>query len=276
MVALTLTLLCAGVAALVATRVLVELTARPVLRARNYRGLELPLGSGVAILGGSLVGWGTLDLLGDLLKAPEPSAALSGFVLLAFGFGLLGLYDDLAGSGRERGWKAHLGAVRDARGTPGALKLLGGISIALIAAPSPDGLLWGLARAVVIALCANLFNMLDLRPGRASKVFILAAAPLSVLSVIVAAPLAIAVAATAVCLRADLRERIMLGDVGANALGAIVGAALVVHATHGALLVGLAILGVLHLLADRPGLSVLIDKVRPLRVADRAGRALVE
>jgi UDP-N-acetylmuramyl pentapeptide phosphotransferase/UDP-N-acetylglucosamine-1-phosphate transferase len=265
-----------ALAAGVSVRLLGELTARPVLRARNYRGLELPLGSGVAILGGTLIGWGALDLLGELLDVPEPGAALPGFVLLAFGFGFLGLFDDMAGSGRERGWKAHVGAVRAARATPGALKLVGGIALALIVAPAPDGFLWGIARGALIALTANLVNLLDLRPGRASKAFIVGALALGALSMTVGAPLAVAVAATVACLRADLRERIMLGDVGANALGAILGAAAVVHASHTALLIAIGVLGVLHALADRPGLSVLIDKVPPLRRADRAGRALVD
>lgn len=276
MATLFVTALAAAVAALVASRLLAAVTGQRVLSARNHRGLSLPVGSGIAILGGSTAGWGTLSALGSLASLPEVSGALSGFVLVALGFGFIGLYDDLAGSSAERGWRAHIRALLNGRATPGALKLVGGMSIALVAVPSTDGFVWGLARAALIALSANLLNMFDLRPGRASKVFILAAAAMSVMSVVVAAPLAVAVAAVAVCLRADLRERVMMGDAGANALGAILGAAGAVHASHLALLIALGVLVGSHAISDRPGLSALIDAIAPLRAADRAGRVITD
>lgn len=263
-------------AAGVAWRLLETVTAHPALRARNYRGLELPLGSGIAVVGGTLAGWGILDLLADLADIPEPAAALPGFALLALGFAFLGLFDDLSGSGADRGWRAHLQALRRARATAGAFKMVGGIALAVIAAPAPDGLGWGLARAALIALSANLVNLFDLRPGRAGKIFILAALTLAPLSFLVAGPLIVAVAAVAICLRADLRERIMLGDAGANALGAIAGAAAAIHASHVALVAALVVLAGLHAMADRPGLSAIIDAVPPLRAADRAGRVRID
>lgn len=275
---LLVTLVSAAAAWLITRRLLAALVASPTLRARNHRGLTIPSGAGVAVVGGALLGWGTLEILADLARAEETASALPLFALLALGFAFLGLYDDVAGSPEARGWRAHAGALRALRGTPGALKIAGGGALALIAAralvggAAGEGLGWSIARALLIALSANLFNLLDVRPGRATKVFLLAAALLSAISIVVAAPLAIAIAAAAACLHADLRERVMLGDVGANALGAIVGAATAIHASHVALLAAVGCLALLHLVADRPGLSRIIDAVAPLRAADRAGR----
>lgn len=257
---------------------LTALLASPALRARNHRGLMIPAAGGVAVVGGSLLGWGALDLLADSTHTRDVSSALPLFAMLALGFAFLGLYDDIAGAGEGRGWRAHAGAVRRLRGTAGALKLTGGAALALIAAPAAapagDGLGWSIARALLIALSANLLNLLDVRPGRASKAFILAAALLCAVSIVVAAPLVVAIAATAACVRADLRERVMLGDVGANALGAIVGTAAAIHATHLVLLLAVIALGIVHVLADRPGLSQIIAAVPPLRAADHAGRVV--
>ena len=75
----------------------------------------------------------------------------------------------------------------------------------------------------VVAGSANLANLFDLRPGRASKVFLVASGgPLASngrggsFGDVVAGP----TGATVALLGEDLGERAMLGDTGANALGA--------------------------------------------------------
>jgi UDP-N-acetylmuramyl pentapeptide phosphotransferase/UDP-N-acetylglucosamine-1-phosphate transferase len=76
---------------------------------------------------------------------------------------------------------------------------------------------------LVVASAANTANLLDLRPGRCAKVFL----PLWVVGCLVdpgggAWSAGLAGAALA-ALPFDLREEGMLGDAGANALGAVVG-----------------------------------------------------
>ena len=71
-------------------------------------------------------------------------------------------------------------------------------------------------------------NLLDLRPGRASKGFLTAWIVLAAFAwgsayVVLSLPVA---AATLLWLAPDLGERGMLGDVGANLLGAVLGAGL--------------------------------------------------
>src|SRR5207237_1377017 len=82
----------------------------------------------------------------------------------------------------------------------------------------------------LIALAANLANQLDRRPGRVTKVGLVV---FVVLALTVSQPdrlegVAVVVGATAALLVDDLRERLMLGDVGANVLGACLGTGVVV------------------------------------------------
>ncbi|MYY85832.1 hypothetical protein GT044_32045, partial [Streptomyces sp. SID335] len=78
-------------------------------------------------------------------------------------------YDDVAGAGDpRRGFRAHLGALRNGELTSGAVKLFG-ISAAGLAAGAllkerpVDRVLAG----VVIAGTAHLVNLVDVRPGQA-------------------------------------------------------------------------------------------------------------
>jgi hypothetical protein len=124
-------------------------------------------------------------------------------------------------------------------------------------------------RALVIAESANMINLLDLRPGRAGKVVI--ASSLGLLGGPSGSVAAAGLGATVVVLPDDLSERTMLGDCGANALGALLGVRL---AAAGDLPVTIAAtaLGMLTLASERWSFNAVIDSCRPLRAADRIGR----
>ncbi len=82
---------------------------------------------------------------------------------------------------------------------------------------------------MLIALAANLGNLLDRAPGRTIKFGLVAYVPIAI--VIGTAPIGIAVApvmgAALGLLGDDLHERLMLGDTGANVIGAVLGLAVV-------------------------------------------------
>lgn len=264
----------AGVVGVEATRYLV---ARGPVRRRNYRGLELPATAGVGALLGILAGLAFTAILHMLFPASrmlgEGNAAGLHFLAAATTFGFLGLWDDIAGTSAERGWRAHVDALLHGRATAGAIKLLGGISASVIIAGALDrGFWWTLVDASIIALSANATNLLDKRPGRAGKWFLLTAVGLMIVGGPTAPGLAAAIGAVLLTLPYDLRERAMLGDAGANALGAIIGVATVIDSTHTFRLVALLLLALVTAIGARPGLSRVIDSVGPLRRFDAAGR----
>ena len=79
------------------------------------------------------------------------------------------------------GFRGHLRALAHGRLTSGMIKLLGGAAVALVLAAAPGFVTWQrlFADAVLIALAANLANLLDRAPGRVIKYSLLAYAPLA-------------------------------------------------------------------------------------------------
>jgi UDP-N-acetylmuramyl pentapeptide phosphotransferase/UDP-N-acetylglucosamine-1-phosphate transferase len=137
--------------------------------------------------------------------------------------GLCGAYDDLAGDHR-RGFRAHLGALRDGEVTSGAVKLFGISAAGLVAgALMKERVVDKVLAGVVIAGAAHFVNLVDVRPGRAAGAVVALGAPGMARSELAG----VAVGAAAAVLPDDLGERVMIGDVGAHALGAALGAAVV-------------------------------------------------
>ena len=69
----------------------------------------------------------------------------------------------------------------------------------------------------------------------------------------------------------DLHERVMLGDTGANALGAVLGLSVVLTTAPTTRLVVLVGLAGVNAASELVSFSKLIDAVPPLRALDRAG-----
>ncbi|MYZ11872.1 hypothetical protein GT038_00445, partial [Streptomyces sp. SID337] len=131
--------------------------------------------------------------------------------------------------------------------TSGAVKLFG-ISAAGLAAGAllkerpVDRVLAG----VVIAGTAHLVNLVDVRPGQAGAAVLALAAPGLLRKGPGAVVAAASMGAAAAVLPDDIGERTMLGDTGAHALGAALGAAMAAGngrkglAAHAAALVAVA------------------------------------
>jgi UDP-GlcNAc:undecaprenyl-phosphate GlcNAc-1-phosphate transferase len=176
----------------------------------NFRGSRTSLLGGPAAVAGAFAGIATVS----------PAAAVT-----VAGAGALGLYDDLWGDSHARGLRGHIDALRHGRVTTGMVKVAGLVTVgAMAAALDRRRLRDALVETVLIAGSANLLNLFDLRPGRALKVATVVAAPLVLAGSTEGAVGAAAVAGTAAALLPpDLDEQLMLGDCGANALGALLG-----------------------------------------------------
>lgn len=264
-------------AALVTHHTATRLAARAALRRPNYRGIEIPTGIGLAVILGTVAALAVLRVIpGSPGDIPAVEVAVIRITLIALlGFGLLGAWDDLTDRGHERGWRSHLSSIRRGEPTSGAIKLLAGGTIGFLVAPGGSVLRMLLAGAIVAGM-ANLVNLLDLRPGRAVKFSLVLALPIGIAAFVqvreLAPPVVALGAALAAFLPLDLRERAMLGDLGANAIGAMLGAAIVLG--HGPItqLVVFGLLAILHLVGDRPGLSAIIARFPPAARLDALGR----
>jgi hypothetical protein len=231
----------------------------------NHRGEPVTLLEGPAFVAGAVTA---------VAVAPGVPARMRVAAVFAGGAaGALGAYDDLAGSGDSRGFKGHLSALAHGEVTTGAVKILG-IGVAGLVAAALAGTKGRstpadvLINGALIAGSANLLNLFDLRPGRAIKVGALAALPGTLSgSAVVAAPLGAAVA----LLPEDLGERAMLGDAGANALGALLGlsAARLPRPVRLGLLAGVA---ALNAASEVVSFTKVIQATPALRRLDQFGR----
>jgi UDP-GlcNAc:undecaprenyl-phosphate GlcNAc-1-phosphate transferase len=197
-------------------------------------------------------------------------------MLLGAGFmGTLGYIDDAFGDRHAGGLVGHARALLHGRVTTGLLKAVGGVVTGLAAAYAVGWRgPWIVAAGAVVALGANLANLFDLRPGRALKVWTIAAVALLVVGVRGGGALVVAtlLAGVAVFALPELREQVMLGDTGANLLGTALGIATVASLHRTALLVVLGVLLALTLVSERVSFTRVIEAAPPLRWFDNLGR----
>jgi UDP-GlcNAc:undecaprenyl-phosphate GlcNAc-1-phosphate transferase len=279
----------------------------------NHRGEPVTLLEGPAVALGAVAAQ-------CFFLSPErsSSSARTAQALALAGAGALGfgVYDDLAGSGKRRGLRGHLGALARGEVTTGSVKLAGLAASALASAlvlasggslpawgtpaphtprPPEDPRHGGAARSLIpsaadvavnaglIAGGANLLNLFDLRPGRAIKVAAASAALIAAGSAVtgggsggggsgggaaVAAPFGAALAMAP----EDLGERAMLGDAGANALGAMLGCAAAVSLPRPARVALLAGIVALTVASEKVSFTKVIGRTPPLRWLDMLGR----
>jgi hypothetical protein len=237
----------------------------------NYAGTSLTLAEGPIAVVALLAGAGVDRLFDGSGRRSLPVA------VVGLGSGLVGAYDDLYGSGQAKGFRGHLRALRSGEVTSGMVKVLGVAASAAAAAAliqrSRSGcakrsckVLNGLLDTALISASANFTNLVDLRPGRAAKTIILLGSGLVGYG---AAP---AVGAAAGSLPTDLAARSMLGDCGANALGAAVGTAAAHALSWQPRVAAFAALAALTLASERVSFTAVIERMPLLRRLDQLGR----
>ncbi|WP_456817255.1 hypothetical protein [Cellulomonas sp. URHB0016] len=245
----------------------------------NHRGEPVSMLEGPAVAAGLLVG--------SVIGASSTRAAAAVGVATAAG-AAFGIVDDLAedADAKRKGLRGHLGAMARGEVTTGGLKVLGIGAGALVAAalaiPARDRLRGSASCAAyvldvttsgaLIAASANLVNLLDLRPGRALKAATLVAGPLTFGGGAGAGPAAAVLGAAGAAFDRDLAETDMLGDGGANALGAALGAALVLGASRRVRLVALGLVVGLTVASEKVSFTRVIERTPVLRELDALGR----
>jgi UDP-GlcNAc:undecaprenyl-phosphate GlcNAc-1-phosphate transferase len=239
----------------------------------NYRGRDVVFPFGVLSVVAALVAFAPLAVLFRLEVAGVFYPGVGAVSLYILGVAFLGLVDDTLG-GEPRGWHGHGMALRRGQVSTGALKATGTLGLALYVgnylALSTGR--WLLASGVLV-LATNVFNLLDLRPGRATKVFVLLGASLTIgaASVRQLWTLGLFVGPALIAGVYDLRERAMLGDTGANLLGGLAGLWIVLTLSTLGLEIALALLVVVTVYGELRSISALVERVPLLRGIDSWG-----
>jgi UDP-GlcNAc:undecaprenyl-phosphate/decaprenyl-phosphate GlcNAc-1-phosphate transferase len=238
----------------------------------NHAGASVTLAEGPIAVLALVVGAGVDRLLDS---SGRRSLAV---VVASVGSGAVGAYDDLYGTTQAKGFRGHLRALGSGEVTSGMIKVLGvslsAAGAAALVQRARPGCSKPVCRAVdwlldtaLIAGTANLTNLLDLRPGRAAKAIILLGSGLVGFG---AAP---AVGAAMGSLPSDLAARSMLGDCGANALGAAVGTAAAQALPRRFRLLACGAVTALNLASERVSFTAVIERTPLLRRLDQLGRA---
>lgn len=231
----------------------------------NHRGETVTLLEGPIAVLGALAG----------VAASRSDRRVKAAALLAGSVsGAVGAYDDLAGATETKGFRGHLTALRRGEVTSGAVKILGVGAAGLAAAAllprrskGFGGVVEIVADGALIAGTANLANLLDLRPGRALKGITALSAPVALVG-----PAAAVVGAAVASAPSDLGERSMLGDCGANGLGAITGTALASALPRPLKVLALGAVVALNLASEKVSFTKVIANTPVLDKIDQWGR----
>jgi UDP-GlcNAc:undecaprenyl-phosphate GlcNAc-1-phosphate transferase len=246
----------------------------------NYRGESLAFPLGAVLATAALAALAPLAFLNDRANLDLLEPGLRHWLPYLLGIVFLGFLDDALGQGEAaatpRGWRGHWAALRAGSLSTGAIKAVGALALAAYVVSGRGLESWRyVADVALLLLTTNLFNLLDLRPGRAEKSLALLGLglclgawtfqPLELLGIF-AGPVLVGAWLT-------LRERAMLGDTGSNLIGAIAGVWLLTTLGGGGRLVALVIVLALTIYGELRSISATIDSVPPLRWLDSLGRA---
>ena len=263
------------------------------LTQKNYRGQPVAFPAGIAIVLAAFLSLVPLSLVQEFSDSTVFRPGLETALIYVVGVAFLGLLDDLIGSGvlargrrlaeegapapppMPRGWRGHAKAILSGRLSTGVLKALGSLGLALFVLrdagrTKPEYLL----AVALVVLTTNLFNLLDLRPGRSAKALVLLGTLLTVASTDVNPlwALGLFVGPIVALLPLDLREWGMLGDTGSNAIGAVAGLWLVLTLSTTAQAIALGIVLLITVYGEFRSISAFIDRTPGLRHLDSLGR----
>jgi hypothetical protein len=249
------------------------------LARENYRDRLLAFPLGAVLATAALVALAPLAFLNDRGDLTLLDPELRRWIPYLLGIAFLGFLDDSLGGeahrSAPRGWRGHGRALREGRLSTGAIKAIGALALAAYVVSGRGLESWRyLADVALLILATNLFNLLDLRPGRAEKGLVglgaglcLGAwtlAPLELLGIF-AGPVLVGAWFT-------LRERAMLGDTGSNLVGAIGGVWLLTTLGGNGRLLALAVVAALTIYGELRSISATVESVPPLRWLDSLGR----
>ncbi|MFC5370203.1 hypothetical protein [Arcanobacterium bovis] len=248
-------------------------------------------------------GFTTVSALSTGLLATLPKRTSMSALVISSSGALAGWIDDHLEDkfpARGKGFKGHLGALKEGKVTSGLLKIgtigAGAVFAAgigqikgstcrckpLVVTPVPKHLkkrnllLKRLAHigvdSLILAGSANFLNLLDLRPGRALKFAGLCAVPALLISDDARSTSGVILTTAIANLPSDLAGETMLGDMGANALGGVVGTLVTSSQSMPVKLLVLGTITGLTAASEKVSFSKVIAENKILSVIDDLGR----
>lgn len=236
----------------------------------NFKSDLIPTSMGIVFVFIQVITLGILQILFDF-NDNFNLIYLLGFVFI----GLLGLFDDLTGEKKIKGLKGHIRAFLKGTLTTGAIKAFLGFFISiLISSYISNSIKDFLINSFVIGLFTNFVNLFDLRPGRASKLFIIISLVFIMtnftrdINYILFSFLGILTPYIIL----DLKGKVMMGDVGSNTLGYTLGIYAAINYSIIAKVLILLLLIIFHIMAEKVSFSKVIDNNGFLKFIDNIGR----
>lgn len=238
---------------------------------KNFRGDSIPVGMGITYVPVVI-----LSLLAIHFLFQRMNETYLTFLSVVLMMALVGITDDLMGNRDTLGFKGHIGCLIRGRLTTGGFKAVaGGIVSVLASVIISHSYIEVIINVLLIALFTNLLNLFDLRPGRAIKFYLLIGILFLILGVSSESTLILylTIGYCVAYLPQDLKAKSMMGDVGSNTLGVSLG---IVSATSFPMkykYIIVALLIIVHLIAEKYSITAIIKNNRVLRYFDELGRS---
>lgn len=237
----------------------------------NYKGDMIPVSMGIVFIPMLTI---NAILLASVVRSIENAAYIFIFVSAVFSMVFAGIMDDIIGNRNVSGLKGHFKSLFKGKLTTGGFKaLFGGFIGILVSVFFSENLLELCLNTLVIALSTNLMNLMDLRPGRAIKVYLVIMIPMIItLTGFVKVLPFLLVPNVLAYFNEDLKARCMMGDAGSNVLGISIGILMVMGYTNDVKIAWLIFLVLIHILTEKYSLTKIIENNKVLNFIDRLGR----
>lgn len=241
---------------------------------KNYKGDIIPVGIGVVIIPVTIINNIFINIFNR--DNIETQQFMLFFLVGIMTMASVGLIDDLIGNRHQVGFKGHIISLFKGKLTTGGLKaIIGGLIGLFLGGLIGSSILEVIVNASILALFTNFINLLDLRPGRALKGFLFICILFiinniySEIKVILFSIIGYAVG----CLPQDIKEKAMMGDVGSNTLGIILGIVTIISYTLIVKYIILALLITIHIITEKYSLTSIIKNNSILNFVDELGRS---
>ena len=237
----------------------------------NYKNDMIPVSMGIVFL--------PMIIINGIILVFFTAQYKNLLYVFMFIFGMIsmffaGILDDIIGNRDVSGLKGHFKSFFKGTLTTGGFKaIFGGFVGVLISIAVSDSIPDIIINTLIIALSTNLMNLLDLRPGRAIKAYIVIIITIfiTLTGYVKILPLLILPNVLAY-FNYDLKAKAMMGDTGSNVLGISIGMLIVFGYSFKVRVSWLVFLVFIHILTEKYSLTKIIENNKILNFIDKLGR----